>query len=248
MSFQIDASNNHDAFQTETQTQAVRTAAAGQPGYNFRDGYYDSWQEQSLFFAAGAPVQGNSHLRRFTFTDGSFVTVQAHKPGLDCSSANTLLSSMALQGQVSSEYVSQQMQTPIHDAAWQGYTATYYASANATEAWGTRYFYGWVTTPVSITPVHVGGTTDPDHMPDFAMARPAGITWWKWKSGNAEPRTGASQTLSPSNQSEPIRSHQLQASALIHSMATIQTESMASLVANAHVAIASSNSTIGIAH
>lgn len=135
---------------------------------NYREAYGASWDTQAQLFQSGKPVNGDPHLRKFQFADGSYVVIQAYRPGVQSTPVNG--------GSASWNY-----------AAWQGYRMDYFSSSTATQPWGTQYMYGWL--PASgRESVNIYGSYDPNQFPDFAWAMPEGVEWWKWRSGRAEPR------------------------------------------------------------
>jgi hypothetical protein len=180
---------------------------------NFRSAYYASWDDQARLFQNGKPLHHNQHLRRFVFSDGSHVDIQAHVPALSNSSVSdmmvgvvgvaTLTALAALGGLIGGPAGAVAMggvgallgpstfaTVRKQDATWQGYTASYYSAAGASSPWGVRHFYGWQKSTQALTQAAAHDSQNLSTFCNFADS-PEVSTWWKWRSGKAEPRAAA---------------------------------------------------------
>ena len=57
-----------------------------------------SWKDHAIFFQLGQHVEGNQHLRRYQFTNGSYVVIQAHVPKLSFTSESDAMVASAFFG------------------------------------------------------------------------------------------------------------------------------------------------------
>ena len=173
-------------------------------------GYYASWDQQASYFRDGVPIACNAHHRRYTFGDGSYVTIQAHVPmplhsvdaqlqhgrdwfgaivigtaaGLCTFNPVGLLAGVTIGAITGWSFMSYQLPA---DVSWQGYTARYYRADEPAKLYGVRYFYGYSTGseyPLAVQ-VDTPGAAAP--LPDFAD-RPHDYSWWRWRSGEAQVR------------------------------------------------------------
>ena len=125
--------------------------------------YYGDWATQALLFAHGTDIQGNGHHRRYTFSNGSYVEVQAHVP--------------------------QVQHGRSLDYPWQGYTARFYGSR--TEGlWGVLHFYGEVRTGQARPAA--GSHPTPDGTCNMADA-PKHYVWRAWHADRSVARRQAPQ-------------------------------------------------------
>lgn len=177
----------------------------------YQRGYRASWATQARLFANGDPVGGDFHRRRYRFKQGGKVEIQAHQPLLTMTARSDWNIAAAWFGGAVAGAVGGLLvggiASPVfavigaaalggwalshrpYDAAWQGYTAHYYARETDKTPWGTQYFYGWKYSSRSAIAVDVGGEFDPQRFENFAdRPQDNDIGWYRWRSGNAAPR------------------------------------------------------------
>jgi hypothetical protein len=176
----------------------------------YRRGYQASPQTQARFFENGEPIEGNLHHRRYTFSHGGVVDIQAHqsqRTHTDRSNAAVVVTALggaavgAFSGMVSGGMLASMWgavgavtaavvahRVRPHDAAWQGYSAHYYASATDKTPWGQQFFYGWKRSPHPHLQVEGANEANPAGRPNFADD-PQNVSWWAWHTGTAHLRT-----------------------------------------------------------
>ena len=163
---------------------------------SFRDAFSASWETQARLFATGQPMGNDTNRRRFVFNDGSYVTVQAHVPGLlrsaDSEFTGAVLGTAAvitgtlaggLIGAMAGGFGAAAIPYP-NDAAWQGYTIAYFDARPHATPWATRYFYGWKQAKTVGQEVRIPDHNAPGISANFAD-HTGDFSWWNWKSGTA---------------------------------------------------------------
>ena len=237
------------AAQTTTDASAglgVQGAPAGYPeGINDQaSGYNASWETQARFFQWGVPLNGNAHVRRFTFPDKSFVDIQAHVPvltttyfsdgmvvGASALLAATVPLTFGASVAIGTLATAVGAATRPYDAAWQGYTAHYVAAPKSAAEptatlWGTRSFYGAALARTPLGRVEIGGEKEPQNFFNLAE-RPSDFSWSGWHWVNPNPRAPQLDTrpdvcvVSALPSDAPHASQQAQC--LISQLATFQT-------------------------
>jgi hypothetical protein len=96
-----------------------------------------------------------------------------------------------------------------YDAAWQGYSARYYATPDAQSPWGTRYFYGWRRSSGVTSAVRIEGSYKPADFPNFAD-NSAAFSWWRWHHGHADAQTAAFDGCGQAQRQRAAREHAAQ--------------------------------------
>ena len=173
--------------------------------------YYAGADTLARLFAYAKPVANNTHHRRYTFTNKSYVDFQAYQPQLTTSSASdwaVVLAGLlgagvgvavvgragpvgAVAGGVVGGITGITMAATLrrHDFAWQPYRADCYSAAGES-IWGQRYFYGWRQSPSVTQRVRLGGSSDPAKLYNFADYY-ADFSWSRWHHGWGEERPAA---------------------------------------------------------
>lgn len=177
------------------------------------DGAYSAkWDIQARLFQFGKPLWHNLNLRRFTFSDGSHADIQAHQPVLAHSEvSNAVLglvglatgAGFALLGAAGGPVGAAVMGAVgfslgaslfgafrLRDAAWQGYTASYYRESDPYKPWGVREFYGWRNADKPLTSLQAQARLDSARFCNFAD-NPEAHSWWQWRLGGAAARGAA---------------------------------------------------------
>ena len=219
---------------------------------NYQTAYRSGWDTHARLFQFGTPVDGDRHRRRFAFADvaGSYVEIQAHQPlslhnqtsqthqraWVLAAAAAVAGLAVALGGPVGAvvraalgavlgaivSVLAVQQDGP-RDVAWQGYTARFYASADADVGapWGTQYFYG-----LKRASVPLDGRFDPDQGSNFAD-QPDVFSWWTWHVGAADVR--APERLHPHDTAQPESQGIALISAQVNAQVAALVQSMAQL-------------------
>lgn len=162
---------------------------------SYTQGYYASWETQARFFTNGVPVGLDVNFRVYTFSDESFVAIQAYTPVLTFSDDSGLfrvgviaagtVAGMAIGGGPIgglSGGITAAVTTTLarpRDAAWQGYRASYYSSTDTVNPVAVRYFYGWARSAGVADRVTIDGSHNPADFCNFAN-QPRNHSWWKW--------------------------------------------------------------------
>jgi len=150
------------------------------------DAYAASWETQARLFATGIPMASNVNRKRTLFSDGSYVDIQSHEPGLTYTDdSNALATTLLLYTGIVPGAV--YLAARPFDAAWNGYTAYYYNADNSATPWKTAEFYGWARSDLPVSGVSATGITDPSHFENFAE-QPQNYSWWGWKETPAPER------------------------------------------------------------
>ena len=197
------------------------TGGVPQAMQSYRSAYAAGWDTQARFFQMGRPIAHNSQHRRYQFLDRSYVDTQAHQPAL----ATSLASDLALAGATAAgATLGGLVRGPVgalvggggtlavaaaarpYDAAWQGYSARYYAAPGAQDAWGQRYFYGWRRSEGVATAVRIDGAEQPSVWANFAD-RPEAFSWWRWRHGHADPRAAVFDGCGQAQRLQAARAH-----------------------------------------
>lgn len=151
---------------------------------------------QARFFQLGTPIHHNLHHRRRYFDDKSRVEIQAHAPQLMRTPGAVALSVGGgivayFQRIVGKSYFGLGV-VALHrtDAAWQGYTARYYA-AGASKPTQTTYFYGYKRSANVRTQFRLHGSADPATFQNFADHPQDNYSWHVWRHGHAQARQPA---------------------------------------------------------
>ncbi len=189
----------------------VWSGAQGAPDgiHTYAQALMASAQTLARLFADGTLVNGDLHRRRCVFADGSRVEIQAHQPALMHSGRGGAglawgvvvgalvggLAGLVLGGPAIPLMAAMGAATGAawscsqfpYDAAWQGYTAEFFAQGGDQRPQATRYFYGWRQSESAASALSLEGGHDPTRFYDFADNAP-GFYWQRWWSGNAAPR------------------------------------------------------------
>ena len=207
------------------QTRAPRLAP---PVTDYQSAYYASWVQQASLFQMGEPMGGDRHRRRVRFADGSYAVVQAYQPittrsdqsKLRLSLATFLGSIVGLMGTALAQNAGTDSALyPPNDATWQAYEINYYTQDGAATPWGTRYIYGWQQSASIHQAITLDGQSNPELFFDFADS-PQEFTWYRWRTGSAQPRVMASLPNTSSSAAAPLAEPLATAAALVQAAAS----------------------------
>lgn len=181
-----------------------------------REGYEASWETQARLFRHGSLIQGDIHRRRYKFSGGGFVDIQAHAPQItmgDLGKASVAvgllggavlgtmagvaaavpfaLGGLAVAGLAAAGGIGNAAWAYFsnpYDAAWQGYTAHYYTGDVDSP---TKQLWGtrWFYgwRCKNFVAFQLDGEHDPARFYNFAD-RQGEFSWWNWTHGNAPVR------------------------------------------------------------